>query len=357
MDVTYRERVLGSVLAGAVGDALGAAIEFDSIEEIRRRHGREGVRGYVEAYGRPGAITDDTQMTLFTMEGLIRASVRWRGRGVCHPASVVRNAYLRWLSTQQTYGVAGVDESVLTSGWLVHERGLHSRRAPGNTCLSGLASGRFGTPTEPLNHSKGCGGVMRVAPVGMVLAWSPEKAFDEACAYAALSHGHPTGWLAAGALAFLVRRIVDGEGLADACHAALESLRGRDHHEETSRAIEAALDLARTGEPTSEKVEKLGGAWVGDEALAIAIYAALTARDLRSGLLVAVNHSGDSDSTGAIAGNLLGALQGIGAVPDDLLAELELRPVITALAEDFVSEFSGERDDDPPGWAERYPGG
>ena len=98
--VDIGDRIAGCLLGGAIGDALGAAIEFDSIDEIRRSHGPDGVTDYVEAYGRRGAITDDTQMTLFTTEGIIRASVRYRSRGICHPPSVVRHAYIRWYATQ-----------------------------------------------------------------------------------------------------------------------------------------------------------------------------------------------------------------------------------------------------------------
>ncbi|MBK8809431.1 MAG: ADP-ribosylglycohydrolase family protein [Acidobacteria bacterium] len=64
------------------------------------------------------------------------------------------------------------------------------------------------------------------------------------------------------------------------------------------------------------RVSVLGGGWVGEEALAISIYCSLVSEnDLSGALLLAVNHSGDSDSTGAITGNILGALHGIGAIP------------------------------------------
>jgi ADP-ribosylglycohydrolase len=61
------------LLGAAVGDALGARIEFMRLPEIWRRYRHAGVADYVEAYGRRGAVTDDTQMTLFTAERLMRA--------------------------------------------------------------------------------------------------------------------------------------------------------------------------------------------------------------------------------------------------------------------------------------------
>ncbi|MFV1988931.1 MAG: ADP-ribosylglycohydrolase family protein, partial [Gemmatimonadota bacterium] len=92
------------MLGGAVGDALGAGIEFQTLDQIRGRHGPDGVTDYVPAYGRRGAITDDTQMTLFTAEGCIRAQRRGEDRGACDPLNVVRGAYLRWLHTQGDSG-------------------------------------------------------------------------------------------------------------------------------------------------------------------------------------------------------------------------------------------------------------
>lgn len=59
-----------------------------------------GIADYNYAYGRRGAITDDTQMTLFTVEGMLRAIVRGRERGICHPPSVIHLVYIRWLHTQ-----------------------------------------------------------------------------------------------------------------------------------------------------------------------------------------------------------------------------------------------------------------
>lgn len=63
------DRYLGCMLGGAVGDALGAPVEFASLTDIRRRYGSEGIQDCDQAYGRVGAITDDTQMTLFHRRG------------------------------------------------------------------------------------------------------------------------------------------------------------------------------------------------------------------------------------------------------------------------------------------------
>ncbi|GAA0812749.1 ADP-ribosylglycohydrolase family protein [Spirilliplanes yamanashiensis] len=351
----YRSRVRGCLVGGAVGDALGAPVEFRSLAAIRAEHGPDGVRDLIPGADGVAVVTDDTQMTLFTAEGLIRAGVR-ADRGICHPPSVVHQAYLRWLATQE---LPGPPEQ--PSGWLAGQAFLYARRAPGNACLSGLAGGTMGTPEAPRNpDSKGCGAVMRSAPFGLIPWRSPEQAFDLAAECAVQTHGHPTGYLAAGVFAAIVRFLLDGHDLAGAVAATLPVLAARPGHEETTAALRAALAAAERP-PSAEAVEALGGGWVAEEALAIGVYAALAAPP-RAALLLSVNHSGDSDSTGSICGNLLGAEHGETALPPDWVAEIEGRGVILQVADDLAAEFtqSGQLHGDwgpHTRWKRRYPGG
>ena len=124
------DRVVGCLLGGAVGDALGGPVEFLTLAEIRARYGREGIRDLVPSYGRLGAITDDTQMTLFTAEGLLQARRRGRERGIWHPPTMVYHAYLRWLETQGLTPPYPFLEA--RDGDLLRLPALHARRAPGN---------------------------------------------------------------------------------------------------------------------------------------------------------------------------------------------------------------------------------
>ncbi|RCG32748.1 ADP-ribosylglycohydrolase family protein [Sphaerisporangium album] len=355
-DVSFGSRVRGCLLGGAIGDALGAPIEFDSIADIRRRHGRTGLTDLTPDWrGKIGLITDDTQMTLFTVEGLIRAGVRARERGFCAEVDVVRNAYLRWLDTQQ-HKSPPPDDGLVRSGRLREQTWLYDRRAPGNTCLSGLRHQLGPTATGGAagavnSGSKGCGTVMRSAPFGLASP-EPREAFRLAAACAQITHGHPTGYLSAGAFAAIVSFLAQGHALANAVQEALALLSAHPGHEETTAAIQAAVALAGTTPPTPEAVETLGGAWVAEEALAIAVYCALVhEHDVERALLLAVNHSGDSDSTGAICGNILGAGHGETALPQHWLSPLEGRTTITELADDFTTWFSGG--DLPRG---KYPG-
>ena len=114
-------------------------------------------------------------MTLFTADGLIRGLVCKRRGGTHSARQAVARAYLRWLHTQGEAAEVDVDVSGPGAGWLLGHQELHRRRAPGNTCLSALHALR--SPDDRArNNSKGCGGVMRMAPVGLFLAGRPERA-------------------------------------------------------------------------------------------------------------------------------------------------------------------------------------
>ena len=190
------DRVYGCLLGGACGDALGAPVEFMTIEKIVECYGVDGITEFDTAYGGLGLVTDDTQMALFTVEGLIRAQVRGIRKGICHPPGVVHHAYLRWLVTQDRSFVAlrQLEKSEEIDGWLIRENRLWAARAPGNTCLSALRAARksrqFGD--HATNDSKGCGTVMRDAPFGFFGLHDPALAFEWAVETAWTTHGHPS---------------------------------------------------------------------------------------------------------------------------------------------------------------------
>jgi ADP-ribosyl-[dinitrogen reductase] hydrolase len=342
-----RSRIRGCLLGGAVGDALGAPVEFSSLNQIRERFGPDGITDLAPAYGRIGAITDDTQMTLFTAEGLMRAHNRAVRKGICHMPAVVWRAYLRWLITQGVERVAPVQPPLRWDGWLVRVPGLHVRREPGETCLEVLSEEQPGSVEEPVNDSKGCGGVMRVAPAGILNASDP---FDDGCRIAALTHGHPAGYLAAGFLASLVADLMRAVPLPAAIEQGVDKLRRRvdtlpegdvqRKGRECLTIVEFALRLAAESRPPAQQIPRLGEGWVAEEALAIAVYCALSAPTFEEGVVIAVNHDGDSDSTGSITGNILGASLGEHAIPQRWLAQLELRSEIQEIADDLEAHLS-----------------
>lgn len=336
MDTVTKSRAC--LFGGAMGDALGAEIEFWSLDRIRARFPR-GLTELPPHDGRAGRITDDTQMTLFTAEGLIRAVVRGQACGICAPEGVVHHALLRWYRTQ-----GGVPKMELCDRGLVADARLRKKRAPGTTCLSALGEARhFGDVAH--SDSKGCGTIMRVAPCALIARDAGETE-TLARDTSALTHGHVLGQEAAVAFARILFEVFHGATLERAVGSV-----------SLSRPIMMALNaaMAEPADGTPENVERIGGGWVAEEALAIAVYAARVGRDIEHGLQVAVTHGGDSDSTGAVAGNLLGLLHPAETLAHPWREDIECADLIDRIARDLAA--AREPGD---GFAEdywdRYPG-
>lgn len=346
----FSERVRGCLVAGACGDALGAPVEFMTMAQIEGRYGQGGISDFDEAYGVLGAITDDTQMTLFTAEGLIRAAVRGRQRGICHPPSVVHHAYLRWRATQDSRPDPAVD--IVLDGWLVGDRRLWQQRAPGLTCLRALRENAvFGKPVR--NDSKGCGTVMRDAPWGLVYS-DPQRAFEDAASAARTTHGHPSAAFASGALAAIIVLLMRGETLSSAVDTVVREHLQHADAVEVRECLELAVDLSAAAD-WRDRLGEIGEGWVAEEALGIAVLCALGSADSEAAIVAAVNHSGDSDSTGAICGNLVGVMRGVQDLPARWLDRLEMRDVIERIAADLAAsaapDFEAEAyTADYPGW-------
>lgn len=308
----------GCLIGLAIGDALGAPVEFLRLPEIKNLYGRDGITDFHEWRGfKPGSYTDDTQMSLATAVGCIRACQSWRDRGICHSASVVHRRYLEWLESQND---------------------PEQRRGPGHTCLRALQSGKMGTIEEKINNSKGCGGVMRTAPAG--LAFSSDRAFQEGAEYAAITHGHPSGYLTAGFLSAMISYIIEGKTLAEAINLCIGQLTRYDGYSETLEKIELAQKLSVSEKSVEESIQTIGEGWVREEALAISLYCSLKFSDnFKRGTLAAVNHSGDSDSTGSITGAILGTLLGVESIPRLWARNVEESDRIKKIADDMFSIF------------------
>ena len=321
-DETRADRILGCLLGGAVGDALGYAVEFDtSLSRIRERFGAEGIQEPVLDSAGRARVSDDTQMTVFTAEGFLAGLEETSAIQQAAVLESVRTETLNWHAMQQ--GGPG-------KGRLSAFAVLGQPRAPGTTCMAACARGATGTPESPINQSKGCGGVMRVAPVGLHTESSDAEAFELAARCAAQTHGHPSGYLSAGAMAAIVRNLVGGMAANDCVHRAIEIARQWHSAEDTVDALHGAMVLAdRSTEDRASAIGKIGEGWVGEEALAIGVYSVLAASNFRDAVRLASNHVGDSDSTASIAGQVYGAWRGLEGIPHAWIRRLDaLQPVV-----------------------------
>jgi ADP-ribosylglycohydrolase len=308
---------------------------------------------------------------LFTAEGLLRALHHAVLRGIGGATrQIIYESYLRWLHTQGEVMDKGEENRSMRmketgNGWLIRQKALFRRRSPGGTCLSALESGIAGTIENPINDSKGCGGIMRVAPVGLVFPGQNEYSFRTACELAALTHGHPSGYLSAGFFASVISDLAIGMELGSSIMNAMEILEKWEGCNETRVSVENALSLyykahrelqsAPAGIP--RRIEELGRGWVGEEALAISLFCSLLYRnDFEKGVLAAINHSGDSDSTGSITGNILGLVNGLNAIPQKWIMNLRSNEIVREVGEDLHTSVKGNEMNPDDGWWDKYPG-
>ena len=356
------DRFRGCLIGGAAGDALGYAVEFMSAQRIFNQYGDQGITQYSLTHG-VAQISDDTQMTLFTATGLLLGTTRGSVRGIMGPYSgYIACSYRDWLKTQkEAYPLP----NEYHYSWLVDVPELFSRRAPGNTCMSALESKKDGSIEQPINHSKGCGGVMRVAPIGLyfndkrISITEVDRIGAEA---AAITHGHPLGYIPAAALVHIIHRIsqddmpVD-EAIRDAIDAMVQMWPASEDMDRFVALMNKALYLANQNIKDLDAIRQLGEGWVAEETLAIAAYcAARYPEDFDRAMIAAVNHSGDSDSTGAVAGNILGAHLGLSGIPEKYTTNLELKDIILEIADDLchdcqIDEWNYDKDAE---WEMKY---
>ena len=339
------DKFRGCLVGGAAGDALGYEVEFMNENSIFNTFGKHGITEYT-LHGGLARISDDTQMTLFTATGLLVGTTRGMNRGIMGPyQSYIAYSYSDWLKTQTHNYPLGNEYHY---SWLVNVPELFSRRAPGNTCLSSLSSGKNGSIAEPINRSKGCGGVMRVAPIGIYFSDKPVdiKQVDLIGAEtAAITHGHDLGYIPAAALVHIVHRLASNPNatIKDAVLDSVEMMKSlfpdAPHLCDFTELMTLAVELSGSDRSDLEAIHILGEGWVAEETLAIAVFCALRHQDdFDKALIAAVNHNGDSDSTGAVTGNILGTFIGYEAIPEKYKHKLEFHDLILDIADDLCND-------------------
>lgn len=349
-DKSTVNKIQGCLLGGAVGDALGYAVEFLQEETIFEKYGPNGITGYDTGVFEKALISDDTQMSLFTAAGLLLAQDRMVPFEKSDAfVQCISDAYSDWLMTQTEEYVsnkAGINT------WLATIPEMYNWRSPGGSCLSGAAAGRrgvLGRIESPLNFSKGCGGVMRVAPIGLFFDSAKVSLADIdmlGARAAVLTHGHPLGYIPASAMVHIVHCVTyEDMELCDAVESALILIPylfpKSQYMEEFLSIMRKAIQLATYEIDDLDAIHELGAGRCGEDNLAIAVYCALKhSDDFESAIVAAVNHSGDSDSTGAVTGNIMGAYLGTDAIPEKYLKKLELRDVIIQIADELSMGYS-----------------
>ena len=358
------DKYRGCLLGGAAGDALGYAIEFDREEAIVARYGSHGIRDYQLDERGLAPFSDDTQMTLYTANSLLcslaalsaHTSSGTQASGgapapapatMPSPAALAAYApaqmaqfYVEWMYTQVSpYPLAE------PKAWISSLPELFASRAPGVTCMN--ACDAMASGAKAVNNSKGCGGIMRMAPVGLINTCPSFSGVELQCLgaqLAELTHCHELGWMPAGVFAHIVSLLSRNEASSvretatQALNTLPEAFPNAHYLGQLQELLRYTLRLADSDTPDLEAIHALGEGWVAEEALAIGLLCSLRHEDDFAGAITsAVNHGGDSDSTGAIAGNIVGAHLGLAGIPQCYLEHLELRDTISKIADDLFT--------------------
>lgn len=337
---TRKNYYRGCLVGGACGDAMGYPVETMDWNQIRSAYGADGITCFpVNSERREALFSDDTQMAILTVNGLLWADKKAKERGIYAYTSSLFYCYQKWLYTQ-IGRFADKNYDFLLGDEILTQKELFSRRTPDKVSLSALeesVNGKYGTISRPVNESPGTGAVMRAAPIGLYFYNDVRMAFQIGAESAAITHGHPDGYLPAGFLACLIAHLVRGKELEEALSRALQELCRWDGHENTKELLEKAVALAEQMNRRKDLLNQadlemsgridmaaIGSGTTGSEALALALYCALRhTNDFQSAILMAVNQGGSSDTIAAICGSMLGTYLGLDEIPYPWVNQIE----------------------------------
>jgi ADP-ribosylglycohydrolase len=294
------DKAKGVIFGLAIGDALGWPTEFMTMPKIKAKYGPVGITELQE----PAIFTDDTQMSIAIAEALVRAGEK----DIDSIMAAVKDEFIKWSHSPE------------------------NNRAPGNACLEGVSNLEKGIhwSKSGVPDSKGCGSAMRSAPIGYLYQQHPEKLREVAHATGICTHGHPTADAACIGSAYLVKLALDGIKTKDVIPQLLKFT--SDISSEFDQEILKVEECL--GWVDEEKaLEYLGEGWVGEEAVALALYCFLKYPDnYKKSVLRGANTNGDSDSIACIAGSISGAYFGINAIPAEWVCQIEKAQYLTNLS-------------------------
>jgi ADP-ribosylglycohydrolase len=298
--VDLRERVVGSCLGLALGDALGAPFEF-----LRSRT----IPDPVPAFERPwlglppGSTTDDTAMARHLMRSLAE-------RGGFDPDDLIRR-HLEWFRADPP------DVSTLTGKVL--------RRV--DLGEEATAAARAIWAERGPEVSAGNGSVMYCAPLGLAYANRSDELTELAPALSALTHFDGRCRTAVLAVTLCAAALARGDGAEDAARAALEAVADLEGGEELEFLVEAAGGSRPVDGPDQSFCLFTAG---------VAFQALVRGGDFEAEIRRVVALGGDTDTNAAVAGALLGARDGVNGLPAAWLERLEDADAIRAEAEALV---------------------
>lgn len=322
-----KEKISNIIKAGAIGDAFGYNVEFKSWEQIKITYDGPIMFSNCDNY----VVSDDTQMTLFCLEAL--KNNHENNNNNKNILERIYEYYLDWNATQY--------KDLVIKKEFSKQKELQKRQAPGRTCLTALGSRRCGTMENKINDSKGCGGIMRVAPIAFL-----NKSLDEIIylgnMQSAITHGHPEGYLSSGFFAGLIHLGIKGIKFEE----AYQNVKSKISMNKESNSFLNYLNMLENNlknefNNPNEMTGVLGEGWTGETALGLAIYALKHGKSFENTLVISTNHKGDSDSTASMAGQLYAAFENLESKDLEVYHKLDIKNIIDKSLEniDFINIF------------------
>jgi ADP-ribosylglycohydrolase len=303
------DRIQGTLLGCAIGDAMGWPVEFHST--------LKGGSRLITDLPKIPRYTDDTQMTICVARGLMRAA---QSNSPDSTAEEIAEWFKKWLRDPET-----------------------PERAPGRACIHGARELDKGVAWREagLLNGKGCGAAMRSAPYGLWWFDEPWKAADWAGDHALMTHRDASAQASAAAFAAGVSSCIRNENNSQMSQRmALAAIK---YDEATATMVSRAYDRAAANEPLESVLAEWEG-WKGDEAVSASLYCFLrTPDDFAEAVISAVNSPGDSDSLGAITGALSGARLGLSNIPPSWVERVEGSEMLLQLGVEFFDSMERAR--------------
>jgi len=295
MSTELLSKAKGLMFGLAIGDAMGQPTEFINLDEIKKLYGPEGI----QELPTPGLYTDDTQMTLSIIRGILNSS----SDDIEDIMSNIRDEFVKWVYSEEwRTGGAG---RTCTQGVLNMRKGIHWSK-------SGI------------KDAKGCGTAMRVLPVGYLYQYDEDKLKQVAYSSGICTHNHPTADAACIGAAYAIKYILDKNPITLLPLHMAEFTEGMsDEWDQALSRLHVVLTTESFWDDEEAALKFLGEGWIAEEAVILALYCFLRyPNDYRKVVTRAANTNGDSDSIACIAGGFSGVYLGIDSIPKEWINRL-----------------------------------
>ncbi len=332
----------GCLLGGAIGDALSFPRLFLNADTLAAWTADGRLTDLIcNDTVEKALISDETQLTIFTADGMIWADRRAHERGVYAYIPSVFYSYQKWYYTQ-TGHFADAEYEFLADSSILRWEELYARRVEQSASLDALrlsTNGKNGTFTNRPNAARTCGPLVRSAPIAMYFADNVPMAYKIGCRQAALTHGAPEVWYASGFVAAMIAGILEGQELPEAAENALRLVRNEEGAEPAAAAVRSAvLSALRENLEENAFYETIEEPDAAVSTLAIALFAAFRhPDDFEAAAVSAANARIEPNAAAALTGQLLGACLGSLEIPYRWIRKVELSDLLVFQADELLN--------------------